>query len=195
MPPSTSPRLQQGPTHVTDTGRCPTPCPNLTEVARLRQLLLCCSRLGASPSSRACLVLFPALWLSRAAVCAATELLVRCSQDLFDLRTPSVLCPDRQGEPVVTDVEQSNHDRTGCTRCRACSTAECTATNIVIAPIARACIALLLTLLLPAPAPAPCSLLLLPLLPAHAARSCAAHSSLALPSLLLPAPAPTAPCS
>ena len=102
MPPSTSSRLRQGPTHVTDTGRCPTPCLNLTEVARLGQLSLCCSRLGASPSSRACSVLIPALRLSRTAVCAATELSVRCSQDLSDLRTPSVLRPNRRGEPVVT---------------------------------------------------------------------------------------------
>ena len=102
MLPSTSSCLRQGPTHVTDTGRCPTPCPNPTEVARLRQLFLCCSQLGASPSSRACSVLFLALRLSHAVVCAATELSVRCSQDLFDLRTPSVLCPNRQGEPVVT---------------------------------------------------------------------------------------------
>ena len=102
MLPSTSSRLRQGPTHVTDTGRCPTPCPNPTEVARLGQLFLCCSRSGASPSSRACSVLFPALRLSRAAVCAATELSVRCSQDLFDLQTPSVLRPNWRGEPVVT---------------------------------------------------------------------------------------------
>ena len=104
MLPSTSSHLQQGPTHVTDTGRCPTPCPNPTEVARLGQLSLCCSRSGASPSSRACSVLIPALRLSCAAVCAATELSVRCSQDLFDLRTPSVLHPDRRGEPVVTPI-------------------------------------------------------------------------------------------
>ena len=104
MLPSTSSRLRQGPTHVMDTGRCPTPCPNPTEVARLGQLSLCCSRSGASPSSWACSVLSPALWLSRAAVCAATELSVRCSQDLFNLRTPSVLHPDRRGEPVVTVV-------------------------------------------------------------------------------------------
>ena len=103
MLPSTSEsRLRQGLTHVTDTGRCPTPCPNPTEVARLGQLFLCCSRSGASPSSRACSVLSPALRLSRAAVCAATELSVRCSQDLFDLGTPSVLRPDWRGEPVVT---------------------------------------------------------------------------------------------
>ena len=102
MLPSTSSRLRQGPTHVTDTGRCPTPCPNPTEVARLGQLFLCCSRLGASPSSQACSVLFPALWLSRTVVCAATELSVCCSQDLFDLRTISVLRPDRRGELVVT---------------------------------------------------------------------------------------------
>ena len=98
----TSSRLQQGPTHVTDTGRCPMPCPNPTEVARLGQLSLCCSRSGASPSSRDCLVLIPVLWLSRAAVCAATKLLVCCSQDLFNLRTPSVFRPDQRGEPVVT---------------------------------------------------------------------------------------------
>ena len=99
---STSSHLRQGPTHVTDTGRCPTPCLNPTEVARLGQLFLCCSQSGASPSSQACLVLFPALRLSRAAVCAATELSVRCSQDLFNLRTPFVLRPDRRGELVVT---------------------------------------------------------------------------------------------
>ena len=102
MLPSTSSRLRQGLTHVTDTGRCPTPCPNPTEVARLGQLFFCCSQSGASPSSQVCLVLFPALRLSRAAVCAATKLSVCCSQDLSDLRTPSVLRPDRQGEPVVT---------------------------------------------------------------------------------------------
>ena len=102
MLPSTSSRLRQGPTHVTDTGRCPTPCLNPTEVARLGQLSLCCSRSGASPSSWACSVLIPALRLSRAAVCAATKLSVRCSQDLSDPRTASVLCPDRRGEPVVT---------------------------------------------------------------------------------------------
>ena len=98
----TSSRLRQGPTHVTDTGRCPTPCPNPTEVAQLRQLSLCCSRSGVSPSSWACSVLIPALQLSRAAVCAATELSVHCSQDLSDLRMLSVLRPDRRGEPVVT---------------------------------------------------------------------------------------------
>ena len=102
MLPSTSSRLRQGPTHVTDTGRCPTPCPNPTEVARLGQLSLCCSRSGSSPSSQACSVLFPALWLSRAAVCTATELSVCCSQDLSDLRTFSVPSPNRRGELVVT---------------------------------------------------------------------------------------------
>ena len=91
MPLSTSSRLRQGPTHVTDTGRCPMPCPNPTEVARLRQLSLCCSWLGASPSSQVCSVLFPALWLSCAAVCAATELSVCCSQDLSDLCSSSQL--------------------------------------------------------------------------------------------------------
>ena len=101
---STSSRLRQGPTHVTDTGRCPTPRPNPTEVARLRQLSLCCSRSGMSPSSWACSVLFPALRLSHAAVCAATKLLVRCSQDPSDLRTFSVLHPDWRGEPVVTQM-------------------------------------------------------------------------------------------
>ena len=99
---STSSHLRQGPTHVTDTGRCPMPCPNPTEVARLGQLSLCCSRSGASPSSRTCSILVPVLRLSRAAVCAATELLVCCSQDLFNLRTVSVPSPDRQGEPVIT---------------------------------------------------------------------------------------------
>ena len=102
MLPSTSSCLRQGPTHVTDTGRCPTPCLNPIEVVQLGQLIFCCSRLGAFPSSRACSVLFPALRLSRAAVCAATKLLVCCSQDLSDLRTTSVLSPDRRGEPVVT---------------------------------------------------------------------------------------------
>ena len=82
---STSSRLREGPTHVTDTGRCPTPCLNPIEVARLGQLSLCCSRLGTSPSSRVCSVLFPALRLSHAAVCTATELLVHCSRDLFNL--------------------------------------------------------------------------------------------------------------
>ena len=102
MLPSTSSCLRQGPTHVTDTGRCPMPCLNPTEVAQLGQLSLCCSRSGVSPSSQACSVLSPALRLSRTAVCAATELSVHCSQDPSDLRTISVLRPDRQGEPVVT---------------------------------------------------------------------------------------------
>ena len=109
MLPSASPCLRQGPTHVMDTGRCPTPCPNPTEVTRLGQLSLCCSRSGMSPSSRACSVLSPVLRLSRAAVCAATKLSVRCSQDLFDLRTPSVLRPDRRGELVVTVQSNVNH--------------------------------------------------------------------------------------
>ena len=104
MLPSTSSCLRQGPTHVTDTGRCPTPCPNPTEVARLGQLSLCCSRSGTSPSSWACSVLFPVLQLSRTAVCAATKLSVRCSQDPSDLRTFSVLYPDWQGELVVTQM-------------------------------------------------------------------------------------------
>ena len=108
MLPSTSSHLRQGPTHVTDTGRCPMPCPNPTEVARLGQLSLCCSRSGAPPSSRACSVLIPALRLSRAAVCAATELSACCSQDLSDLRTVSVLRPDRRGEPVVTSTYRSS---------------------------------------------------------------------------------------
>ena len=102
MPPSTSSCLRQGPTHVMDTGRCPTPCPNPIEVARLRQLFFCCSRSGASPSSRACSVLIPALQLSRTAVCTATKPSVRCSQDPSNLRTVSVPSPDRRGEPVVT---------------------------------------------------------------------------------------------
>ena len=106
MLPSTSSRLRQGPTHVTDTGRCPTPCLNPTEVARLGQLFLCCSRSDASPSSRVCSVLFPALRLSHAAVHAATELSVRYSQDPSDLQTASVLCPDRRGEPVVTETDE-----------------------------------------------------------------------------------------
>ena len=105
MLPSTSSRLRQGPTHVTDTGRCPMPCPNPIEVARLGQLFLCCSRSGASPSSQACSVLFPALRLSCTAVCAATELSVCCSQDLSDLRTISVPSPDWRGEPVVTEAQ------------------------------------------------------------------------------------------
>ena len=88
------------------------PCPNLIEVVQLGQLFFCCSRSGASPSSRACLVLFPAFQLSHAAVCAATELSVRCSQDLFDLRTPSVLRPDRQGEPVVTQMQTTRTQTT-----------------------------------------------------------------------------------
>ena len=102
MLPSTSSCLRQGPTHVTDTGRCPTPCPNLTEVARLGQLSLCCSQSGASPSSQTCSDLFPALQLSHAVVCAATEPLVRCSQDPPNLQTTSVLYPDWRGEPVIT---------------------------------------------------------------------------------------------
>ena len=109
MLPSTSSRLRQGPTHVTDTGRCPTPCPNPIEVAQLGQLPLCCSRSGASSSSRVCSVLFPALRLSHAAVCAATKLLVCCSQDLSDLRTTSVLHPDWRGEPVVTRGLSTNN--------------------------------------------------------------------------------------
>ena len=36
MPPSTFSHLQQGPTYVTDTGRCPMPCPNPKEVVRTR---------------------------------------------------------------------------------------------------------------------------------------------------------------
>ena len=108
MPPSTSSRLRQGPTHVTDTGRCPMPCPNQTEVTRLGQLSLCCSRLGASPSSQACSVLFPALWLSRTAVCAATELSVHCSQDPSDLQTISVPSPNWRGEPVVTIIKNAD---------------------------------------------------------------------------------------
>ena len=67
------------------------PCLNPTEVVQLGQLFLCCSRSDTSPSSWACLVLFPALWLSCTAVCTATELLVCCSQDPSDLRTFSVL--------------------------------------------------------------------------------------------------------
>ena len=109
MLPSTSSCLRQGPTHVMDTGRCPTPCPNPTEVARLGQLSLCCSRSGVSPSSQVCLVLFPALRLSRAVVCAATELSVCCSQDLSDLRTTSVLHPDRRGELVVTITKNADY--------------------------------------------------------------------------------------
>ena len=108
MLPSTTSCLRQGPTHVTDTGRCPTPCPNPIEVVQLGQLFSCCSRSGASPSSRACSVLFPALRLSRAAVCAATELLVHCCQDLSDLRTASVLRPDQRGGPVVTVLYGGN---------------------------------------------------------------------------------------
>ena len=93
VPLSTSSHLRQGPTHVTDTGRCPTPCLNPTEVVRLGQLFLCCSRSDVSPSSQVCLVLFPVLWLSRAAVCAATKLSVRCSQDPSNLRTAPLFCP------------------------------------------------------------------------------------------------------
>ena len=58
--------------------------------------------IGRVPFFSGLLGLDPALRLSHAAVCAATELSVRCSQDLFDLRTTSVLRPDRRGEPVVT---------------------------------------------------------------------------------------------
>ena len=93
-------------------------------------------------------------------------------------------------------------------RCRACSTAECTATNIVQAPIARAHRAPRAPLLLLlcscscssrscAPAPRAPALLLLTLLLPCAPAPCSSHlcslRSL-LPSLLLPAPAPTAPC-
>ena len=100
------------------------------------------------------------------------------------------------------------------TRCRACSTAERTATNIVIAPIARAHHAAPHT-------PAPCSplalLLLLPMLmlptpharAPHSSRSCsplltlvlptphahAPHSSLTLPALSAPAPCSSRSCS
>ena len=102
MLPSTSSCLRQGLAHVTDTGRCPKPCLNPIEVVRLGQLFFCCSRSGTSPSSQACSVLFPVLQLSCAAVCAATKLLVCCSQDLSNLRTPPVLRPNRRGEPVVT---------------------------------------------------------------------------------------------
>ena len=49
-----------------------------------------CPHSGMSPSSRACLGLLPVLQLSCTAVCAATELSVRCSQDPSDLRTISV---------------------------------------------------------------------------------------------------------
>ena len=49
--------------------------------------------------------MIPALRLSCAAVCAAIELSVRCSQDPSDLRTVSVLSPDRRGEPVVTEED------------------------------------------------------------------------------------------
>ena len=97
------------------------------------------------------------------------------------------------------------------THCRACSTAERTATNIVLAPIARAhCAApapLLLTLLLPAPvllllhAPAPCSCAPAPapaLMLLHSC-SCAPHTP-ALLTLLCSSrscapPAPFARCS
>ena len=106
---STSSRLRQGPTHVMDTGRCPMPCPNPTEVVRLGQLSLCCSRLGTSPSSQVCSVLFPVLRLSRAAVCAATKLSVHCSQDPSNLRTASVLHPDRRGELVITGSPLAAH--------------------------------------------------------------------------------------
>ena len=100
-------------------------------------------------------------------------------------------------------------------RCRACSTAERTATNIVLAPIVRASrcssapyaraprssrsCSLLLTLVLPAPhARAPrsscsCSLLLMLVLPAP--HTCAPHSSLALPALSAPAPCSSHSCS
>ena len=73
---------------------------NLASVCTQPQSLL----YSASPSSRAYSVLFPVLRLSRAAVCAATELSVRCCQDLSDLRTASVLRPDQQGELVITRI-------------------------------------------------------------------------------------------
>ena len=87
-------------------------------------------------------------------------------------------------------VEILNHEET--MRWRACSTAERTATNIVIAPIACARIALLLCSLCSCSPLLMLALLLLalPLLPARTACSHAAHSSLVLPSLVLPAPAP-----
>ena len=85
--------------------------------------------------------------------------------------------------------------RSSLVRCRACSTAERTATNIVLAPIARAHRA--------APAPAPhahapcsscsCSPLLTLMLPApHARAPC---SSLTLPALPAPAPCSSRSCS
>ena len=73
------------------------------------------------------------------------------------------------------------------TRCRACSTAECTATNIVQAPIARAH---------RAPRAPRSSCLCSPLLaPAPTARSHAARSRAACSSLTLPALSAPAPCS
>ena len=92
--------------------------------------------------------------------------------------------------------------------CRACSTAEHTATNIVQAPIAcahRAPRAPRSSLVLPAPhACAPRSSLVLPTPHACAPcfcfcscslRLCSPLLALVLPLLLFPAPAPTAPCS
>ena len=79
---------------------------------------------------------------------------------------------------------------TGVARCRACSTAERTATNIVIAPIACAHRAAPCSSCLRSSAPrAPCSSC--SLLFAPAPHACAPRSSLALPAL--PAPCTRAP--
>ena len=74
-------------------------------------------------------------------------------------------------------------------RCRACSTAERTATNIVIAPIARAHRAAPHT-----PAPCSCSCSLLPA-PAPARTAPCSHCSLSRCPLLTHAPFAPAPCS
>ena len=57
-----------------------------------------------SPSSQACLVLLPVLQLFHAAVCAATKLSVRCSQDLHDHLTIF---------PILSQPAR----RTGCNNC------------------------------------------------------------------------------
>ena len=93
---STSSSLQQCPTHVTDTRKCPMPC--------LNQLFLYCSWLGAFPSSQDCPLWLGfqllALWLSHAAVCTATEHLACWSQDLSD--HPTICLFDQRGELVIT---------------------------------------------------------------------------------------------
>ena len=96
LPPSTRPNSCNGHRKVSNA----LPEPNRSCPTRTAILLL--FPIGCVPFFSACSVLFPALRLSHAVVCAATELSVRCSQDLFDLWTFSVLSPDRRGEPVVT---------------------------------------------------------------------------------------------